>query len=133
MTYKRFLPGILWGIFMLVLTGIPGNYFPRIPSFLELFSPDKLVHVFLFLVFCFLILYGFIKQYSFGENRYKYILITFFIGVVYAGLTEIFQIYIFVGRNGNIYDFIADSFGCILGISIFLLLYRKKYRKNNSM
>lgn len=133
MTFKRFLPGIFWGVLMLVLTGLPGNYFPRVPSFLELFSPDKLVHIFLFFVFCFLLFYGFFKQYSISKRRFKYISICFSIGVIYAALTEIFQVYVFIGRNGNIYDFIADVVGCILGISFFLLINRKKIREINYM
>ena len=42
--------------------------------------------------------------------------------ITYGGLLEIMQATIFSQRSGDWYDFIANSFGCLLS----LMLFRKK-------
>ena len=45
MHLKSFLPVILWVLVILVLTGLPGDYFPQIVSFWDCLSPDRLIHL----------------------------------------------------------------------------------------
>jgi len=119
-------PGILWGIFILVLTGVPGNYFPQIVSFWDWLSPDKAVHLFIFGVFTFLVLLAHRKQYPGSRIRYKPVSLVLILGVLYSGLTEVLQSHLFLGRDGNIFDFLANVIGCLTGALLFYLLYRKK-------
>ena len=76
----------------------------------------------------FFIIYGYRKEYCERDNSYRrnIRLIAFLISVLYGALTELLQIYIFIGRYGSIYDFCADVIGCVLGIFIFRLIFRKK-------
>ncbi|MCB9015990.1 MAG: VanZ family protein [Lentimicrobiaceae bacterium] len=125
---KNFWPGLLWACVILVLTLLPGNYFPGINSFWELFSPDKLIHIFLFGVLSYLILQGAEKQYSADDKRYTIILplLTAMLGGV---ITEVLQSVLPIGRDGNMFDTIADFAGCFTGLMIFRGLRKKKKKK----
>lgn len=116
---------LLWSLFIMLLTGIPGNYIPKAHGFISLLSPDKLVHIFLFIPFAFFFLNFLLLNKT--CNYSKSVVWVALIGIVYASLTELLQFYVFIGRNGNIYDFIADSAGLFFGILFFY--YRKKRQK----
>ena len=49
--------------------------------------------------------------------------------ILYGGLTELLQKYLFINRYGSIYDFIADTIGCLLGLIFFHFLVQKKLKK----
>jgi VanZ family protein len=114
--FRRYQLSICWGLIILVLTGIPGQMIPHVPSFLDLFAPDKLVHLFIFGIFTFTLLRGFLQEagISFVHAGILALLISFALG----GITEILQAYVFINRQGSIYDFIADGVGSILGYFI---------------
>lgn len=127
---KYFSPAVIWGVFIIILTGIPGNAFPKIPTFIEWLGPDKVIHVIIYSIFGYLLHSGFVKQFSEKKKRYIIILHSLIVGSLFGAITEIMQYYIFIGRNGNIFDFCANVFGCLIGISIYYLRYSKKnYQK----
>ncbi|MDP3446315.1 MAG: VanZ family protein [Ignavibacteria bacterium] len=119
--------GIIWGLIILLLTGLPGTYFPTVTTFWDWASPDKIVHLFIFGVFTFLVLYGNRTQY-FGSKKRFTIVLAALTGIAYGGITELLQYYLFVGRDGNIFDFLANVAGCFSGIGIFMLFFRKKVK-----
>ena len=82
----------------------------------------------MFGAFSFFIVFGYRKEYCERDKYYRrnIRLIAFLISVLYGALTELLQIYIFIGRYGSIYDFSADVIGCVLGVFIFRLIFRKK-------
>ena len=123
---KKFFPAIVWAIGILILIGIPSSYIPKTITFLDWASPDKIVHFILFGGQSFLIMYAFKEQYFEGVNRFLIASIAICIGIVYGLLTELLQYYVFVGRNGNAFDFIADFIGAFIGFLAFYLYYRKK-------
>lgn len=45
--------------------------------------------------------------------------------VAYGGLLEIMQATVFSNRSGDWFDFIANSFGCLMGFWVFI---KNKYR-----
>lgn len=109
---------ILWAFLILFLIGYPGSYLPTVPNFLSLFSPDKIVHLFLFGVFSFLLLHS-IHKHKPTIKIGLHVCCTFFIGTIYGSLTEILQFYIFIGRNANPYDALANTIGVLIGILVF--------------
>jgi VanZ family protein len=114
----------------MVLMGLPGKYFPTIVSFWDWLSTDKIVHLLLFAVFAFVSLWGY-RHLFFNINyphRKKLFLIISLISILYGGLTELLQKYLFINRYGSIYDFIADSIGCFIGILLFYFLVQKKLK-----
>jgi VanZ family protein len=128
------IPGILWISVILVLTCIPGTLIPKVPSYLDLFQPDKLVHIFLFAVLVFLLLLGLRNQWRDKLANRLAVLIALNIGIFLGGITELLQGTILVtGRQCSIYDFIADVAGCFLGWGIFVLWKRRRasYARQN--
>jgi VanZ family protein len=119
-------PAISWALIILLLTSLPGNYFPTIVSFWDWLKPDKLIHFFVFGVFTFLILWGKRKQYKQKDKRLKILIVALITGIFYSALTEWLQHFLPVGRHGNIFDFMANNFGSIIGVVVFHILFRKK-------
>ncbi|MCW3085765.1 MAG: putative integral rane protein [Bacteroidetes bacterium] len=114
---------MLWALIILILCGIPGRDIPHI-SFLELLSFDKFVHTGIFFVLILLTVRGFILQTRFEALQKKAKLTAFVLCVVYGGSLEILQGTVFEGRSADIFDFIANSFGCTMG----LILYKQAER-----
>ena len=121
MKFWRLLPSIIWMILILVLMGTPGNYFPEVVSFWDWLSPDKVVHLIIFGIQAVLFLYGF----SAGKFKPNHIIL-FTATIAFAALTEVLQVYVFVGRYGSVYDFIADAIGIVIGFVAYYLLISKK-------
>jgi len=130
MLFWKLLPALIWALIILLLTGLPGTYFPTVISFWDWLSPDKVVHIFIFLVQTFLILVAFRTQYLLGNRRLVYTWLLISIVTVFAFLTEVLQSYVFIGRDGNAYDFIADFIGVLVGYLAYNLYFKKKF--NNS-
>jgi VanZ family protein len=129
---RNLLPGILWGIVILILSGVPGNYVPSVFGFLDWISPDKLVHLMMYAVFVFVLLRGLRKQKQQHEISKNLIYSILGIGIAFGGITEVLQNTVFIRRNGNIYDFIADIIGCLIGLMIYLVYQRKKNRESRA-
>ena len=119
---------MVWAVIVLLLTGLPGSVFPEIHSFWDWLSPDKLVHLFIFGIFSFLILWGYRAQYFERKNRYLLASIAVIVSALYGLITEILQRYVFIGRSGNVYDFLADTVGALIGWGLFIFLFRKKIK-----
>ncbi|CAN5523380.1 hypothetical protein BH10BAC1_BH10BAC1_02520 [soil metagenome] len=109
---------MLWALIILILCGIPGKDIPHI-SFLELLEFDKFVHAGIFFVLLALTVRGFVMQTHFQILQQSPKLIAFILCVSYGGLLEVMQATLFVGRSADIYDFIANSFGCTLGLLFY--------------
>ncbi|MES2837477.1 MAG: VanZ family protein [Bacteroidota bacterium] len=116
---------ILWAILIAVLCGIPGRDIPHI-SFLEIISFDKFVHAGIFFVLIVLSLRNFSKNNTLKSTT-KYYLLAF--GIGYGILLEILQGAIFIERSADIYDVIANSFGCVLATFSFNKLKQIKLLK----
>lgn len=112
---------------VLIILGIPGSYIPQVSSFWDWLAFDKLVHLGIFSTLGFLIFYGFSEQYLKSKKRYLFVLAVLLVTMSYGMITEILQRYVFIGRNGNVYDFLADVLGGIIGFLAFILYnYIKK-------
>lgn len=131
MQLKRLWPSLSWAILILILVGFPGEYIPKVTSFWDWLSPDKFVHTIIFGVQAYLLLHGFNVKFITGKRRSNLMLVLFVISVAFAALTELLQIYVFVGRFGNLFDFLADVSGVILGFVAYYLLNIKKNRAGN--
>jgi VanZ family protein len=118
-------PGLLCGIVILILTGIPGSCLPRVKPVVGL---DKVVHLLMYAVFAFLCLWGYRKQFITNGKAYhkKALFLALVISIAYGGLTELMQEYFVPLRTGDWIDFLADIIGTLLGVTIFYLFYRHK-------
>ena len=122
---RNSIPGILCGIVILILTGLPGSCFPRVKPALGL---DKIVHVIMYAGFAFLCVWGYREQFLTKGKTYqiKALALTTVISILYGGITEILQEHLVPLRTGDVYDFIADIIGTLVGISLFAVFFRKK-------
>ena len=118
-------PGILCGIVILILTGLPGSCFPRVKPAIGL---DKVAHIIMYTAFAFLCLWGYRKQFVSNGIQYrkKAIILAIIIGIAYGGLTEIIQENLVPSRTGDWYDFLADGIGTGVGALIFYLFFHRK-------
>ena len=123
---RNSIPGILCGIVILILTGLPGSLFPRVKPAIGL---DKVAHILMYAGFAFACLWGYRKQFVSNGLSYqkRAIFLTILISIAYGGLTEIMQETITVlHRSGDWRDLIADSIGTGFGVLIFYLFFRRK-------
>lgn len=132
--FKIFAPPLLWATFIAILCGFPGKDIPHI-SFLELLSFDKFVHASVFFVLVVLIYSAARKT----PNRKNALVYALCLSIPYGGILEILQQELFKDRTADLFDFIANTIGCLFAwtyISIKNSLYTKRliynYLKNKS-
>ena len=114
------LLAVIWTIIIFILCCTPGKYIPTV-SWLELLSFDKFVHASIFFTLaCLWLMY---LHYS-NKLSTPSISITILMCIAYGGILEIMQATLFSQRSGDWLDFIANSFGCFMG----LLFFSKKKR-----
>ena len=118
-------PGILCGIVILILTGLPGSVFPRVKPAVGL---DKVAHICMYAAFAFACLWGYRKPFVSNGIGYKKraILLAVVISIAYGGLTELMQEYLVPSRTGDWFDLLADSVGTLIGALLFHLFFRHK-------
>ncbi|MDP4291359.1 MAG: VanZ family protein [Bacteroidota bacterium] len=126
---RYFWPAYLWGVIVLILTGIPGNDLPTIPSYLEVIHPDKIVHMGMFGLLMLLLSAG--SYYKAGKVSIsnKLIFIYFIITASLGGITELLQKWVFVGRSCDILDFFADVVGVILALLFYFFVFESKKQR----
>ena len=115
-------PAFAWALLILLLCGMPGDRIPAM-TFLEWLKPDKIVHLVLFGVQCFLLLRGFNMQSNFSFLNKRSVLLAILISITYGALVEILQTYVFIHRSGDVRDAGANALGALIGYWI----YKKKF------
>ena len=119
---KAYWPAILWGIFILIATLTPGKSLPMS----SLFRFDKLIHLFIFGMFAWLVLRGFYQR-TRSEAPLKgilYLSVAFFT-VLFGILIELIQNFI-PDRGSDINDAIANTTGVMLAQVLFYFTHKTK-------
>ena len=123
---RNSIPGILCGIVILILTGLPGSLFPHVKPTLGL---DKVAHAIMYAGFAYACLWGYRKQFVSNGLEYqkRAIFLAVIISIAYGGLTEIMQETITVlHRSGDWRDLVADAIGTVIGVLVFYLFFHRK-------
>ena len=122
---RNSFPGILCGIIILILTGLPGSLFPKVKPVIGL---DKVVHLCMYAGFAFLCLWGYRSQYLSRDKAYrkKAVILVALISVAYGGITELIQEFLVPSRTGDWFDFLFDTVGVLLGLLAFHIFFDKK-------
>ena len=122
---KNSIPGILCGIVILILTGLPGSLFPPVKPAVGL---DKVAHIVMYAGFAFLCIWGYRQQYLSRSKDYrrKALALAATIGIAYGGITELMQEHLVPTRTGDWFDFIADTIGVLAGLLFFSLFFNRK-------
>jgi VanZ family protein len=122
MFLKKMKWALAWAVLILILCAIPGRDIPHI-SFLELLEFDKWVHAGLFFVLMLFAVRGMLVQ---GKSRAgKIKLACLLVCIAYGGALELMQGAVFEDRAPDIYDFIANSFGAVMGLVFYNSFERK--------
>lgn len=119
------LAGILWALFILLLSGVPNEEVPE-PNFLDLSFLDKLVHLFFYSVLAFLLAHGYMRQYRFRILQLHAKKWSFITAFLYGGLIEAMQYGVFPDRSFELGDALANGIGAGVGIGIFRAILGKE-------
>ncbi|MCE2772541.1 MAG: GNAT family N-acetyltransferase [Bacteroidetes bacterium] len=104
-----------------MLCAIPGRDLPNI-SWLALLAFDKWVHAGIFFVLVLLFLRANVLEL---KSQIVVARMGLAAMIVYGGLLEVMQGALFEERTADVYDFIANSFGAVLGFVLFSRLIKK--------
>ncbi len=115
-----YYPAIIWAVILAILMLLPQDSFPES----KLLSYDKLAHVGVFAILSFLVLMGILGKK--GKHTRKQQIIALTISIVYGSLLEYLQTYM-PGRMTDLYDFIANCTGGVVGVIIFSIFTRQKF------
>ncbi len=127
--FKYYRPAILWALFIFIMCTIKMGKIGSSPLFFPGF--DKLVHCGFFFVLVILYATGEIRQQSVRVLSYKHLLLITLIAILYGGLIELLQHYVFTWRSGEWDDLFADAVGASMGsFSILLTVKAVSYVKN---
>lgn len=106
---------ISWTLIIFILCCTPGRFIPT-SSWLELLSFDKFVHA---VIFFGLTVLWLIHWFHIGKLTTMVSVLIVTTAIAYGGLLEVMQANVFSQRSGDWFDFIANSFGCLLGYWVF--------------
>ena len=108
-----------WLIMISILFFLPGSALPKENWFDKIYI-DKWVHVGLFAVLIFL------WRSSFNWDINSYNLLLLLAAVLYGFLVEVVQLNWIPNRSFDMYDVLSDASGSIVGLLVWLGVYRKK-------
>lgn len=114
---------LLWALFIAAMHAVPGNELPK--PFWDLLEFDKVAHFAIFAILSFSGLNGLRKQRRYYRLKLHAWKVVLFVSFSYAIALEFMQKTIFVGRNFQWSDIVADFLGISAGIFIFYIIYRK--------
>lgn len=104
-----------WTVIIFILCCTPGRFIPT-NNWLELLSFDKFVHASIFFVLtCLWLIYSLSTE----RLNARTSMLTVTVAIAYGGLLEVMQATVFSERSGDWLDFIANSFGCLMGLWVF--------------
>ena len=109
---------ITWLAIMSILFFLPGSAFPS-ENWLDWIYFDKWVHIGLFAVLIFL------WRSSFDWEVNNYNLLLLFSALLYGLIVEFIQRYWIPNRSFDLYDVLSDMTGSLLGLLVWLRVYRK--------
>ncbi|GAC1311950.1 MAG: hypothetical protein NVSMB24_32530 [Mucilaginibacter sp.] len=128
--FKYYGPAILWALFVFIMCTIKLGDAGNSPLFFPGF--DKLVHCGFFFLLVVMYCYGSIRQQSSVPLPYKSkrVIIFTLVAILYGGIIELLQNYIFTWRTGDWADLFADSVGAMMGaFSVSVVVYAMSYDK----
>lgn len=117
--FKYYWPAILWALFIFVMCAIDLGDVGKSHLFFPGF--DKLTHCGFFFVLVVFYCNGLIRQQTASAISYKSLTIITLIAVIYGGLIELLQLWVFTWRSGEWNDLFADTVGASMGAFSILL------------
>lgn len=128
---KYYAPAFGWGIFIFILSTLPGKDFPQIPDIFDLLSVDKLIHMIMYGVLTWLILRGISTQEIYKRNKKNILFMGLGVAVLCAGFGWFLEWYQEKYCKDRLFEFldgVANTIGAFISwISFsFLSIYRSQ-------
>ena len=120
-----YAPALAWGIFVFVLSVLPGKDFPKIPDWGDLLSLDKWVHITFYGILTGLILFGKSKNTEGSIPLLSAVGAAAFSSGM-GWFLEWFQGAYCEDRMSDVMDGIANTIGAVLGMLIFIFFIQRK-------
>jgi len=124
---KSLLPALIWSGIIFYMISVPSDNIPE-SRILKIENIDKLIHFSMFFVLTILLCFGFLMQTAFKKVNKFYIAYAISISIIYGALTEIMQELFFDSRSADKWDFVANTFGAIAGLFVFIFLIKSKIK-----
>ena len=116
--FIKFLPGIAWFLFVLVLICLPGEDMPEEPGWLNIPEFDKLVHAALFGGIVFWFCMPFKKSIISRPDKTNLFIKIAIATIVWGITTEYIQKFFIDGRQFDLLDWAADSAGAAIAFFV---------------
>lgn len=113
-SFIKFLPGIAWFFIVMYLLCLPGNDVPKIGWTDNIPLFDKDVHAGLFGGLTFLFCFPFYKSSFNKKQRLQYFIKIAIAASVWGLALEFVQKFFIAGRDYDLLDWAADSFGALI-------------------
>jgi len=126
--FKHYWLTILWALFILIICDIKMGKVSGSPLFFPGF--DKLVHCGLYFVLVVFYSTNHIKKHGVIKLSYGIALMITIAAIVFGGLIELLQAYVFTWRSGEWDDLFADAVGaCMAMFGVILTIKAIQYVK----
>ena len=119
------LPLILGLLIFIVTCLITADHIPGMPEGLPW---DKVAHFAMFFVFSAVIMYDYYKMHNNSPTHSRWIFWGLIVPIIYGGLIELVQKYLFASRSAEWGDWIADIAGSLTATILALILLKIKRR-----
>ncbi len=110
---------LAWMLAILAGMSIPASSLPTS----ALFTADKLLHFGCF--FTLTILW----QRALTGSWKKRAVLALVIGVAFGAATEVYQGLMPIGRTADVFDLLADTAGCLVGLALYGFFFRQKEKR----
>ncbi len=84
-------------------------------------NTDKLIHFMMYLIFTVIFFYEYRKTHPIKQLRFYLMVMT--LPIIYGGLMELFQSIFTTNRSADVFDFLANSVGVFVGVTISYTFY----------
>ena len=122
---KKFIPGIVWFIFVMVLLCLPGSDLPKVEDWLNKIYFDKWVHIGLFSVLTFLFMWPILRSSLKPRDKWLYVIRIAIATSVWGLTTEFIQKFFVPGRSFDLFDWAADSLGALIALIFVRIRFQK--------
>lgn len=112
---------------------IPVKDIPEVSFEWELIPFDKLVHFLMYLGLSGATAINYIYLKKGNTNNLKLLIGAFILPILYGGFIEILQNYYFPPREGDWYDFLADTLGSLSALPIAFAFKKYLLKKQNQI
>lgn len=119
MFWRFNITSVFWIAVIFLAVIIPGKDLPRE----DLMNSDKAFHVVMFAILSFQVAVGLKRQTRFRKLRHYAEKFSAVFGIVYGAITEVIQGLFVQGRQADLFDFVANVVGVMIGLFIFRGIY----------